>query len=115
VLCPCKKNRVIVGNNPGIFLTITEGSAGANSVTAAASPAQTIDEATHTRWCLVWDRDTGESVTNQEFVADIGGVRQYGKTDGQGYAKIETNGEQAFNIHVVFSSPKRVLKPHQGN
>lgn len=27
VLCPCKRNRVIVGNNPGIFLTISEGSA----------------------------------------------------------------------------------------
>jgi hypothetical protein len=121
VLCPCKKNRVIVGNNPGIFLTITEGSgrvtnaAGASTVAAAASPAQTIDEATHTRWCLVWDRVTGESLANREFVADVGGVRQYGKTDGQGYAKIETNGEQAFNIHVVFSSPKRILKPRQGN
>jgi hypothetical protein len=93
----------------------SKGSAGTSSVAAAASPPQAVNEAKHTRWCLVWGRVTGESLGNREFVADIGGVRQSGKTDGQGYAKIETDGEQLFNIHVLFSSPKRVLKPHQGN
>lgn len=96
-------------------VSASKGSAGASSVAAAASPAQAVDEAKHTRWCLAWDRVTGEPLANREFVADIGGVRQSGKTDGQGYAKIETNGEQPFNIHVIFSSPKRVLKPSQGN
>jgi len=121
VLCPCQKNRVLVGDSPGIFLTISENSAGAinaasaNSVAAAVAPSQIADETKHTRWCLVLDRDTGESLVNREFVANIGGVRQLGKTDGQGYAKIETDGEQPFDIHVVFSSPKRVLKPRQGN
>jgi len=56
-----------------------------------------------------------EPLANRDFVADIGGLKQSGKTDGQGYAKIETSGEQPFNIHVIFSSPKRVLKPGQGN
>jgi uncharacterized Zn-binding protein involved in type VI secretion len=115
VLCPCKKNRVIVGSSPGIFLEITGGSARASSVAATASPSQAVDEAKHSRWCLVRDGVTGESVANRDFVADIGGRSQYGKTDGQGYAKIESNGEQLFNIHVIFSSPKRVLKPRQGN
>jgi hypothetical protein len=32
VLCPCGKNRVIVGSNPGYFLTSNHGSAGASSV-----------------------------------------------------------------------------------
>ncbi|MGF6602922.1 putative Zn-binding protein involved in type VI secretion [Paraburkholderia sp. GAS448] len=121
VLCPCGKNRVVVGSNPGIFLNTDRGSTGASnaasasSLAAAVSPSQAVDEAKHTRWCLVWDQVTGESMANREFVADIEGVRQSGKTDGQGYAKIETNGEQPFNIHVIFSSPKRVLKPRQGN
>lgn len=115
VLCPCKKNRVVVGNNPGIFLTITDGVAAASNVVAAVSPSQAVDEAKHTRWCLVWDSVTGEPLANRDFVADIGGVRQSGKTDGQGYAKIESNGKQPFKIHVIFASPKRVLKPRQGN
>lgn len=96
-----------------VSVSTGKGSPGASSVAAAASPSQAVDGAKHTRWCLVWDRVTGESVANREFVADIGGVRQYGKTDGQGYAKIETNGEQPFNIHVIFSSPKRLLIPRQ--
>ncbi|WP_051888400.1 PAAR domain-containing protein [Caballeronia sordidicola] len=115
VLCPCKKNRVIVGSNPGIFLKTTDGSARASSVAATTSPSQPVDEAKYSRWCLVRDGVTGEPVANRSFVADVGGRSQHGKTDGQGYAKIETNGEQSFNIHVIFSSPKRVLKPRQGN
>lgn len=113
VLCPCKENRVIVGGNPGIFLNASDAAAGATSVAEAASPSQTVDGARHSRWCLVLDSVTGEPVSNRNFVSDIGGVRQPGKTDGQGYAKIETNGEQPFNIHVIFSSPKRILKPRQ--
>src|SRR5271156_2086059 len=35
VLCPCKKNRVIAGSNPGIFLNITDEAATASSATAA--------------------------------------------------------------------------------
>jgi uncharacterized Zn-binding protein involved in type VI secretion len=37
VLCPCKKNRVIVGSNPGIFLHTGNGSASA-TVTSSATP-----------------------------------------------------------------------------
>jgi hypothetical protein len=53
-------------------------------------------------------------LVNQDFIVETGGVRLSGKTDENGYAKIETNGEQAFNIHVIFSSPKRTLKPRLG-
>lgn len=117
VLCPCGKNRVIVGSNPSVWVT-DNGAGGVNSATTASTASnssQAIEEAKHTRWCFVWDRVTGEPLANRDFVADIGGVRRSGKTDGQGYAKIETDGEQPFDIHVIFSSPKRVLKPRQGN
>ena len=87
----------------------------ASRTTAAAFPSQALDEAKHTCWCLVRDSVNGEPLANRDFVADIGGLKQSGKTDGQGYAKIETSGGQPFNIHVTFSSPKRVLKPGQGN
>jgi hypothetical protein len=62
----------------------------------------------------VWDSATGEPLANRDFVADVGGVQQSGKTDAEGYAKIATEGEQPVNIHVIFSSPKRDLKPRQG-
>jgi hypothetical protein len=61
----------------------------------------------------VRDSVTGEPVINRDFIADIEGARQFGRTDGQGYARIESNGDRPFNIHVIFSSPKRVLKPRQ--
>jgi uncharacterized Zn-binding protein involved in type VI secretion len=37
VLCPCGENRVIVGNNPGIFIHTRSGSAVASNAGAAAS------------------------------------------------------------------------------
>lgn len=42
VLCPCGKNKVIVGDSPGIFLTTDEGSAVAKSATEGFSVAPTL-------------------------------------------------------------------------
>jgi hypothetical protein len=42
VLCPCGKNRVIVGDNPGVFLTTNEGSAVAKSAAGGFSIASTL-------------------------------------------------------------------------
>jgi hypothetical protein len=81
-------------------------------VTATASQAK--NEGSHTRWCLVRDGTTGEPLADRAFITDVGGVRRLGKTDSNGYAKIETNGEKSFDIHVIFSSPKRRLEPWQG-
>jgi uncharacterized protein (DUF2345 family) len=39
VLCPCGKNRVIVGGNPGIFLNTDRGSAVASNAASAAQSA----------------------------------------------------------------------------
>lgn len=41
VLCPCGKNRVVVGSNPGYFLNSDQGSAGAGSTATAAQSAMT--------------------------------------------------------------------------
>jgi len=42
VLCPCGKNWVIVGKNPGIFLTTDEGSAVARTAAGGFSGASTL-------------------------------------------------------------------------
>jgi hypothetical protein len=46
VLCPCGKNRVIVGKNPGIFLTTDEGSAVAKPAAKSLSIASTLASST---------------------------------------------------------------------
>jgi hypothetical protein len=121
VLCPCKKNRVIVGGKPGIFLETTQNLVAASNaatvaqaVTAMAPAAPVADKEMHVRWCFVWDSVAAQPLRNRDYVADVAGVRQSGKTDGDGYAKIETDGGQPVEIHVLFASPKRKLKPYQG-
>lgn len=118
VACKCAiAPKVIAIYGRKFMITVVSASkspGGSSRVAAAASSSPAIDERKHSCWCLVQDRITGERMANRAFVAEIAGVRRSGKTDGQGYAKIETNGEQPFNVHVIFSSPKRVLKPRQG-
>ncbi|MGF6568309.1 putative Zn-binding protein involved in type VI secretion [Paraburkholderia sp. GAS333] len=122
VLCPCKKNRVIAGSNPGIFLN-TGGDAGtdagesnsAQAVATKACPYASLppDELKFVRRIFVWDATTGNPTANRAFVAEIDGKMLSGKTDGQGYATIKTEGEQPVNIHILFSSPRRDLRPRQ--
>ncbi|WP_168991512.1 hypothetical protein, partial [Paraburkholderia sp. UYCP14C] len=119
VLCPCKKNRVIVGSDPGIFLEC-ESSSGAvaraasdRSHAAALQPKIALQEQpNHTQRVFVWDSSTGMPLADQRWIADVGGVQQSGTTDGGGYATIETKGAKSFKLHVVFNAPKRRLKPN---
>ncbi|MFM0504280.1 PAAR domain-containing protein [Paraburkholderia caffeinilytica] len=118
VLCPCKKNRVIVGSNPGIFLNTDGGAGTAISTQTVVTSARTSallspDEPQFARRIFVWDTTTGNPMPNRAFVAEVGGEMLPGKTDGQGYATIRTDGEQPVNIHILFSSPRRGLKPRQ--
>lgn len=73
-----------------------------------------IREGKHTSWFYAQDSVTGEPLRNQSFVARVAGIKQTGRTDGSGYAKIETDGESTIDLHVVFSSPKCELKPGTG-
>jgi len=79
------------------------------------SAMQAPGSVAHTSWVYVHDSETGEPLRNRDFVAHIAGAKQSGKTDGDGYAKIATNGQQSFTIHALFESPRRALKPQQGN
>jgi uncharacterized Zn-binding protein involved in type VI secretion len=84
------------------------------SAAAAETIKQASDEGKHTSWFYVQDSATGEALRNQSFVARIAGIKQSGKTDANGYAKIDTDTESPIDIHVVFSSPKRELNPGSG-
>jgi uncharacterized Zn-binding protein involved in type VI secretion len=63
---------------------------------------------------FVWDSATGEPLKSQRFIADAEGVQQFGRTDQEGYATIETDIPKSFRIHIVFVSPKRDLTPSPG-
>lgn len=107
VHCPCGKNRVFAsGSSPFDY------EAGGIE---AVSPMRSSDSAKHICWICVRDTETGKPLRNRDYVAEIAGAKQTGKTDAEGYAKIETIGQQSFSIHIIFASPKRALKPEQGN
>jgi uncharacterized Zn-binding protein involved in type VI secretion len=114
VLCPCNKNRVIAGSDPGVFVHMEEDSAGADPVQrndSSASDPTASEQRDYTKWFLVRDRETGKPLAGRDFVARVGGVKQTGKTDSLGYAKISADREQAIDLHIVFSTPKRNLRP----
>jgi len=118
VLCPCKKNRVIVGSNPGIFLHTDDGAGTAISAQVAAASARpsaslSPDEPQFARRIFVSDTTTGNPMSNRAFIAKVGGKMLPGKTDEQGHATIKADGQQPVNIHILFSSPRRNLKPQQ--
>jgi hypothetical protein len=112
VLCPCNKNRVIVGDNPGIFLTIDQGLTTTDAIeqnVRSASSRASSEQHDYTKWFLVRDRETGKPLAGRDFVARVGGVKQTGTTDSNGYVKITADREQAIDLHIVFSTPKRDL------
>jgi hypothetical protein len=117
VLCPCGENRVLSGHPE---LLIRDGKAdGTRASTDGGNPTaapltQAGSKGKHTSWFYVQDSVTGEALRNQSFFARVAGIKQSGKTDANGYAKIDTEAESAIDIHVVFSSPKRELNPGRG-
>ncbi|WP_244815480.1 PAAR domain-containing protein [Caballeronia sp. Lep1P3] len=121
VVCGCSEHPRIFAMLAGeAWYDDMAESLGAKSQSAAnaANSAATTDtakhvggEGKHTSWFYVQDSVTGEPLCNQSFVARVAGIERFGKTDASGYAKIDTDGESIIDLHVVFSSPKRELKP----
>ena len=107
VMCPCGKN-VVLASAASTFL-FTSGGEAAISV---AEPAKQ-ENAEAIFWFLVSDATTGERLANQEFIANIAGIRRTGVTDENGYAMIETNGEQSVDVHAIYTSPKRLLRHNE--
>lgn len=59
VLCPCGKNRVLVGSNPGYFLNSDDGSASASSVSIASTSNESAVLRTYDRHFQLLDQDGG--------------------------------------------------------
>ena len=87
VMCPCQKNRVLRGSNPGIFLQSSSGTSTASSATPEQAPhtlaaaqrydqqVQLVDEATgkplaRTRYRLTGDAGTFDGRTDNNGMTD---------------------------------------------
>ncbi|SIT37738.1 conserved hypothetical protein [Paraburkholderia ribeironis] len=81
----------------------------ATSPQKPAPPPALPVEPKHARWFAIVDSTTGEPLHDREFIANVDGARQSGRTDSNGYAQIATDGEKPIDIHIVFSSPRRKL------
>lgn len=120
VLCKCDRPPQVIAVY-GRKFTIIEGTgsampggtAGSATSKAAASVSSKSENVRHVRWFYVSDAVNSEPLRHRDYVANVGGTKQFGKTDRNGYAKIETDEEQPVDIHALFSSPRRTLKPFQ--
>ncbi|CAE6781745.1 PAAR domain-containing protein [Paraburkholderia haematera] len=105
VLCPCGKNRVIVGSNPGYFLNSDHGSAGASSKASAAQSTSATCASVMTyddRFIL---RDAvGRPLANTAYALrrETGGF-EYGETDAKGHTHLLSSVAAAENINVYLA------------
>lgn len=117
-VCRCERHPQMLASHNRAYVELDEHSVANNVAGNAveANEAKQVHSALdkiYSRRIYVWDSSTGEALKHQAFVADVGGGRQLGKTDNDGYATIETRDSQAFRIHILFSSPKRNLEHAQ--
>ncbi|TDN62568.1 PAAR domain-containing protein [Paraburkholderia sp. BL10I2N1] len=103
VLCPCGKNWVIVGSNPGYFLNTDRGSAGASNAASAAqsvivtgAPAATYDEQ------FTLTDAAGKALADTYYTVRLpSGELQHGITDSSGRtARYKTDGAQRLRVYM---------------
>ncbi|MBN3833646.1 PAAR domain-containing protein [Burkholderia sp. Ac-20344] len=101
VTCPCKRNRVIVGTNPGIFLESSDGTPPVESGALhqhSTTPTQTI----HDEQIRLIDRFSRQPLANIRYrITDSSGQLVEGRTDGHGLTRrVETSGQNVISIEI---------------
>jgi hypothetical protein len=102
VLCPCGKNKVIVGNNPGIFLEVDSASSGPQSTSAASLANAPALASVFDEEYVIRDRKTGRPFANVPYrLTSISGVIVEGVTDRFGRTqRIKTGAAQAIKVEI---------------
>lgn len=54
---------------------------------------------------LVKNSETGEPLAKRKFIALVGGVKQEGTTDKNGYAHVDAKDGDSIELHLVFEAP----------
>ncbi|MFC0693445.1 PAAR domain-containing protein [Paraburkholderia humisilvae] len=101
VLCPCNRNRVIVGKDPGIFLDVDAAAATCNPNTAATTssiPGQIHDEQFTLR-----DRRTNLPLANVRYrIRSVSGEVAKGRTDAIGRtARIKCSSPEQLILEIA--------------
>jgi hypothetical protein len=110
VLCPCKKNRVVVGSNPGIFLEISSGNANARSANQPRAQLQALgtsspasnDLSGFDELIVLRDEDD-HPITNQRFriKAADGGTHEGTTNDAGETVRVRTDSPMQLEIELL--------------
>lgn len=101
VLCPCGKNKVFVGSNPGIFLEVDSGnsaqSSGAASFASSSALASVFDQQV-----ILRSRSTGKPLAGVRYRARSASGRIFeGMTDTSGRTeRIKTNAAESLHFEI---------------
>jgi uncharacterized Zn-binding protein involved in type VI secretion len=101
VLCPCGKNRVIVGSSPGIWITTSDGSAGAKASTANNS---SLAASIYDEQVTLMDRVNGQPLSDFPYrFRGADGTVVEGVTDASGRtSRVTTAGAANLDLeHMV--------------
>lgn len=60
---------------------------------------------------LIRNSDTGETLKNRSYIANINGIKYTGTTDDNGNAKVDAKEGDIIDLHVLFESPNIQLNP----
>lgn len=105
VLCPCGKNRVIVGSNPGIFLTTTRDSADSRVTAEAVVTPVSTASAGYDRHFQLIDQDGAplEGIT-VHLQTPAGDVREITTTPEGKTPIIAGNSGESIKLHINYRS-----------
>jgi hypothetical protein len=79
---------------------------GAGAATAAALAAGVQNgQEKHGKLFLFEDSETGKPLANRKFLVNVGGAKQNGITDGNGYAHVDAAPGQEVQVHLIFEAP----------
>lgn len=113
--CKCDPPPVMIASQSDSFQDIDSGPlAPLPEEKGPSQPYETSSVRDYSQRFFVCDSSTGKPLRNRRFIADVEGEQQLGRTDGDGYATIETESPKTFRVHILFSSPKRDLIPGDG-
>jgi uncharacterized Zn-binding protein involved in type VI secretion len=101
VLCPCGRNRVMAGSNPGCFYEDDSGAAGAAS-TIATGGTTSIADAYDDRFILRGGDGRALAYTAYALCRETG-MFEYGETDGDGHTHLLASIASAENINVYLA------------
>jgi uncharacterized Zn-binding protein involved in type VI secretion len=101
VLCPCGKNHVIVGSNPGIFLELSQATATSLAPSSSQSTAATLPE--YDEQFRLVDPITRRPLANLHYrIVTASGRVITGTTDGKGHTRrIATGRSEPLSIQIL--------------